>query len=71
MAGTSKTVFRRGIEVTVKGNYLAMLPYLEKIQNSPTRVLWSEADLDVGTYPDSTLRLTIFTLSTEPEAGLG
>jgi MSHA biogenesis protein MshJ len=67
----AKTVYRRGIEVTVKGNYLAMLPYLEKIQNSPTRVLWAEADLDVGIYPDSTLKLVVFTLSSEPEARLG
>ena len=64
-------LFRRGIEVTVRGNYLAMLPYLEKLQNLPTRVLWSDAELVVGTYPDSTLKLTIFTLSTQGGGSLG
>jgi len=69
--GESRALYRRGIEVTVRGNYLAMLPYLERLQNLPTRVLWSDAELVVGTYPDSTLKLTIFTLSTKLEASLG
>jgi MSHA biogenesis protein MshJ len=68
---TTKSVYRRGIEVTIQGNYLAMLPYLEKLQNMPTRVLWAEADLDVMTYPDARLKLTIYTLSTQPEASIG
>jgi MSHA biogenesis protein MshJ len=67
----AKSIYRRGIEVTVKGNYLALLPYLEKLQNMKTRVLWSEAELDAQQYPESQLRLTIFTLSTQPEASIG
>jgi MSHA biogenesis protein MshJ len=69
--GGAKNIYRRGIEVTIRGNYLAMLPYLEKLQGMKTRVLWAEADLDVATYPDSTLKLTIYTLSAQPEASLG
>jgi MSHA biogenesis protein MshJ len=67
----TRSVYRRGIEVTVKGNYLAMLPYLEKLQNMSTRVLWAEAELDARTYPDSLLKLTIYTLSAQAEASLG
>jgi MSHA biogenesis protein MshJ len=75
VAGTkappTRSVYRRGIEVTIKGNYLAILPYLDKLQNMSTRVLWAEAELDAKTYPDSILKLTIYTLSSQPGASLG
>lgn len=67
----TKSIYRRGIEISIKGNYLALLPYLEKLQNMQTRVLWSEAELDARGYPDATLKLTIHTLSSQPEASLG
>jgi len=67
----ARSVYKRGIEITVRGNYLAILPYLEKLQNMPTRVLWSDAELGVATYPDSTGRLVIYTLSTEAKGSLG
>ena len=70
-SGESRALYRRGIEVTVRGNYLAMLPYLDKLQNLPTRVLWSDADLTTQTYPESPLRLTIYTLSTQSGGSLG
>jgi MSHA biogenesis protein MshJ len=67
----SRALYRRAIQVTVRGNYIALLPYLERLQNQPTRVLWSEADLKVGVYPDSSLTVTIYTLSHQREASLG
>lgn len=67
----AKSVYRRGIEVTIKGSYLTLLPYLEKLQTMQTQVLWSQADLRVSRYPEATLTLTIFTLSTQPEASIG
>ena len=66
-----RSIYRRGIEVTVRGNYLSLLPYLEKLQAMPSRVLWGEAELTVQKYPDSLLRLTIYTLSSQSEATLG
>jgi MSHA biogenesis protein MshJ len=69
--GVAKSIYRRGIEVTVRGNYLALLPYLEKLQGMPTRVLWAEAELGTTVYPDSTLKVTLYTLSSQPEASLG
>jgi MSHA biogenesis protein MshJ len=59
-----RSVYRHGIELTVKGNYLALLPYLEQLQSQ--RLLWGDADLSVTGYPDSTLRLTIYTLGRQP-----
>ena len=68
--GASRSVYRRGIEVTVRGNYLALLPYLERLQNLQTRVLWSTAELLVHTHPDATLTITLFTL-TSPGSAIG
>ena len=68
---SARTVYRRGVQLSVKGNYLALLPYLEKLQALPTRVLWSDARLDVQTYPDATLSMTIYTLGADAEGKLG
>ena len=56
-------VHQHGVEIVVKGNYLALLPYLEKLHRYPKRLFWTDARLEVGHYPDATLRLTIHTLS--------
>jgi MSHA biogenesis protein MshJ len=60
-----RSIYRRGIELTIKGNYLAMLPYLEKLRNQSTRLLWGEADLLVANYPDSTLKLVFYTVNNQ------
>lgn len=66
-----KTVYRHGVEVSIKGNYLALLAYLENLQKTPGRLFWSEARLDVSTYPESVLKVVIYTLSDQPSAPLG
>lgn len=57
------TIYQHGVEITIKGNYLAMLPYLEKIKHYPKRLFWVEAKLEVAKYPNSILRLNLHTLS--------
>jgi len=70
-AQSQATVYRRGIELTVKGNYLTMLPYLEKLQQQPIRLLWGEATLTVAAYPDADLRLLFYTVSRQKAVPLG
>ncbi len=65
-----RTVQRHGVELSVKGNYLALLPYLEKVQAYPKTLFWYDARLDVAKYPDAVLRLTIYTLSEQPATPL-
>jgi MSHA biogenesis protein MshJ len=60
---TQGSVYRHGVEITVRGNYLSLLPYLQQLESQ--RLLWAEAQLQVASYPDSTLRLTIYTLGTQ------
>jgi len=56
-------LFRHGVEVTVRGNYLDMVDYMSALEAMPTRLFWGKAQLDVEEYPASRLTLTLYTLS--------
>lgn len=56
-------LYRHGVEVTVRGNYLDMVDYMSALDAMPTRMFWGRARLDVETYPGARLTLTLHTLS--------
>lgn len=56
-------LYRHGVEVTVRGNYLDMVDYMSAHEAMPTRLFWGRAQLDVEEYPASRLTLTLYTLS--------
>lgn len=56
-------LYRHGVEVTVRGNYLDMVDYMSALEAMPTRLFWGRAQLDVEAYPASRLTLTLYTLS--------
>lgn len=56
-------LYRHGVEVTVRGNYLDMVDYMSALEAMPTRLFWGKAQLDVEEYPASRLTLTLHTLS--------
>ena len=56
-------LYRHGVEVTVRGNYLDMVDYMIALEAMPTRLFWGKAQLDVEEYPASRLTLTLYTLS--------
>ncbi len=56
-------VHQHGVEIVVKGNFLALLPYMDKLRRYPKRLFWTSASLEVVKHPDSLLVLTITTLS--------
>lgn len=66
-----RTIYRHGIEISIKGNYLALLPYLEKLQKYPGRLYWTDVSLDAQSYPIAVLKLTVYTLSGQPTPRLG
>jgi MSHA biogenesis protein MshJ len=65
-----KTIYKYGVEVSIKGSYPALVSYLENLQKYPGRLFWSEAKLDVATYPDSVLKVIIYSLSQQPTSPL-
>ncbi len=51
------------VEVVIRGQYLALLPYMEAVRHYPKRLFWISASLEVDAFPDSNLHLRISTLS--------
>lgn len=66
-----RSIYRHGIEISIKGNYLALLPYLEKLQKHPGRLYWTDVSLEVQSYPVAVLKLTVYTLSGQANPRLG
>lgn len=62
-AAPAALLYRHGVQVTVRGNYLDMINYMNALETMPTQLLWSSAALEVEEYPDSRLTLTLHTLS--------
>lgn len=56
-------LYRHGVQVTVRGNYLDMINYMGALESMPTQLFWGSAELQVEEYPDSRLTLTLHTLS--------
>jgi MSHA biogenesis protein MshJ len=65
-----RAIYQQGIEVIVKGNYMALLSYMENLDKYPRRLFWSEARLDVATHPDAVVKLVIYCLSEQPGSAL-
>lgn len=56
-------LYRHGVEITVRGNYLDMIDYMNALESMPTQLFWGGAKLEVEDYPTSRLTLTMYTLS--------
>lgn len=57
------SVYKHGIQLTVRGTYLDLLAYLKEIESLPVRIYWDKLDLSVVEYPVATLRVTLYTVS--------
>ena len=66
-----RSIYRHGIEISIKGDYLAFLPYIEKLQKYPGRLYWNDVSLDVQSYPVWVMKLTVYTLSGQANPRLG
>lgn len=62
-AAPSDLLYRHGVELTVRGNYLDMLNYMDALEAMPTQLFWGRAELQVEDYPNARLALTVYTLS--------
>jgi MSHA biogenesis protein MshJ len=58
-------MYRHGIEITVSGNYLRMLNYVNQLESLPARIVWGNMDLQAAGYPVVTLKITLYTFSPE------
>ena len=58
-----KQVFKHGVQLTLRGNYLDLLQYLHALEKLPQQMYWAKAQLSVVQFPSSDLSLTLYTLS--------
>lgn len=59
----SGPIYRHGVEITVSGSYLDLFAYLRDLEKLPNQMYWGKLDLNVGTHPQVTLKLSVYTLS--------
>jgi MSHA biogenesis protein MshJ len=58
-------IYRHGVEIAIRGNYLDLVAYLKQIESQPVRMLWDKVNLSVGDYPMVTMRVVVYTISME------
>ena len=58
-----KQVFKHGVQLTLRGNYLDLLPYLSALEKLPQQMYWARAQMKVVEYPAAELTLILYTLS--------
>ena len=62
-SGTQKQIYKHGVQISIRGNYLDLLQYIGALEKMPTQMFWAEAAMSVEKYPDTVLTLTLYTLS--------
>lgn len=62
-SAVEKEIFKHGVELTLRGNYLDLLQYLDALEKLPQQMYWAKAQMDVVQYPTAELTLTLYTLS--------
>ncbi len=64
IADAGPAVYRHGMRIELRGNYLDVLAYLRELEALPWKVFWGQISLQTEQYPVSRVVLHIYTLST-------
>ncbi len=62
--GGGREIFRHTVELNVRGNYFDLLDYVVALERMPEHLFWDALEL-TAQYPQSVLKLTVYTLSPE------
>ena len=62
-ANPSSGLFKHGVEIKLEGSYQELSAYLERLEQSKLKLLWSSVALSADKHPKLVLTLTVFTLS--------
>jgi MSHA biogenesis protein MshJ len=57
-------LYRHGVTLVFEGSYFDIQRYLEKLESLPWQFYWKKFDYLVGEYPTASVKLEIYTLST-------
>ena len=56
-------LYKHGVEIRLEGGYAELADYLQRLEKSPQKLLWSGVTLSAENHPKLVLTLTVFTLS--------
>jgi MSHA biogenesis protein MshJ len=59
----SPILYRHSLSMTFGGDYLTLLKYLKQLEQLPRTLIWEEVEISSEDYPQSTVRLQVYTLS--------
>ena len=62
-AGVSGGLFKHGVEIRLQGSYAQLAAYLERLEKSKMKLIWSRVALSAENHPKLVLTLTVYTLS--------
>ena len=65
-AAPQQVVYKHGLDIELRGSYLDLLKYLNLLEDAHSKLFWTNAAFTAGTYPENTLRASVFMLSTQP-----
>jgi len=65
LASDGLAMYRHGIEIAVSGSYLKILNYVGQLERLPAKIVWGNMELQAGAYPAVTLKITLYTFSSE------
>ena len=63
LANKSAGLFKHGIEIKLEGSYSELVVYLQRLEQSKLKLLWSSVSLSTEKHPQLHLTLTVYTLS--------
>ena len=62
-ASASGAMYRHGVELSVRGTYGELYDYLRTLEELPSQLYWSRAELTVDAHPELILKVTVYTIS--------
>lgn len=63
--GVGTGVYKHAVLIRVSGNYGELVQLIRQIESLPWRIYWESLDYRVTAYPDATVDIRVFTLSSE------
>lgn len=58
------TLYQHGVQFVFEGQYPSVLAYLETVESFPWQVYWRSLDYQVADYPNASVTIELYTLST-------
>jgi MSHA biogenesis protein MshJ len=62
-AGIVDNAYKHGLRIEFEGDYMSTLEYIRELENLEWGFFWESLEFKVNEYPDSTVAITVFTLS--------